>query len=169
VLAQDAFERGYQSTKLYRLLLRLSFQFLRNRKLRDEMKVRSVDDIVMRMMALKDLGRIAYYSFRTAQHAAEIEGRLEPSVIRLVKKMAATTASMQEQAFDGFVKRDLDTASSVIDQMDEVRRLYQELHGFSSKGGAASSLPFSLIVRDIRGVAGYAVALADDAVLAAFS
>jgi hypothetical protein len=76
---------------------------------------------------------------------------------------------MQEQAFDGFVKRDLDTASSVIDQMDEVRRLYQELHGFSSKGGAASSLPFSLIVRDIRGVAGYAVALADDAVLAAFS
>jgi phosphate uptake regulator len=169
VLAQDAFERGYQSTKLYRLLLRLSLQFLRNRKLRDEMKVYSVDDIVMRMMAIKDLGRSAYYSFRTAQHATEIEGGVDSSAMRAVKKMAAATASMQEQAFDGFIKQDLNIASSVIDQMDEVRSIYQDLHELSTRGGAVGSLPFRLIVRDIRGIAGYAVALADDAVLASFS
>lgn len=168
-LSQDASERGYQSTKLYRLLLRLSLQFLRNRKLRDEMKVYAVDDIVMRMMAIKDLGRTAYYSYRTAQHATEIEGGLDPSAIRAVKKIAETTASMQEHAFDGFIRQDLSTASSVIDQMDEVRRIYQDLHGLSSRGGAVGSLPFRLIVRDIRGIAGYAVALADDAVLASFT
>ncbi|HEV2226594.1 MAG TPA: PhoU domain-containing protein [Nitrososphaerales archaeon] len=168
VLAQDAFERGYQSTKLYRLLLRLSLQFLRNRKLRDEMKVYAVDDIVMRMLAIKDLGRTAYYSYRTAQHATEIEERVDPSAIRAVKKMAATTAAMQEQAFDGFIKQDVRTASSVIDQMDEVRRLFKDLHGMSTIGGMVGSLPFTLIVRDIRGIAGYAVALADDAVLASF-
>jgi phosphate uptake regulator len=167
-LAQDAFERGYQSTKLYRLLLRLSLQFLRNRKLRDEMKAYAVDNIVMRMMAIKDLGRTAYYSYRTAQHATEIEDRVDSAAIKMVKKMAATTASMQEQAFDGFIRQDLSIASSVIDQMDEVRRLYQDLHAHSNRGGAVSSLPFRLIVRDIRGIAGYAVALADDAVLASF-
>ena len=168
VLAQDAFERGYQSTKLYRLLLRLSLQFLRNRKLRGETKVYSVDDIVMRMLAIKDLGRTAYYSYRTAQHTTEIEEKVDSSVIRAVKKMAATTANMQEQAFDGFIKQDVSIASSVIDQMDEVRRFYKELYGLSAAGGAADSLPFRLIVRDIRGIAGYAVALADDAVLAGF-
>lgn len=168
VLAQDAFERGFQSTKLYRLLMRLSLQFLRNRKLRDEMKVYDVDDIVMRMMAIKDLGRSAYYSYRTAQHATEIEARVDSAAMKAVKKMAATTESMQEQAFDGFIKQDVGTASSVIDQMDEVRRLYQDLHGLSLRGGAVGSLPFRLIVRDIRGIAGYAVALADDAVLASF-
>jgi phosphate uptake regulator len=167
-LVQDAFERGYQSTKLYRLLLRLSLQFLRNRKLRDEMKVYSVDDIVMRMMAIKDLGRTAYYSYRTAQHAVEIEGSLDSTAIRFVKRMAAATATMQEQAFDGFIKQDLGTASSVIDQMDEVRKIYQDLHVHSNRGGAVGSLPFRLIVRDIRGIAGYAVALADAAVLASF-
>lgn len=169
VLAQDAFERGYQSTKLYKLLLRLSLQFLRDRKLRDQMKVYAVDDIVMRMLAIKDLGRSAYYSYRTAQHATEIEDIVDSSAIRAVKKMAATTASMQEQAFAGFIKQDVSTASSVIDQMDEVRKLYQDLHGLSTRGGAVSSLPFRMIVRDIRGIAGYAVALADDAVLASFS
>jgi hypothetical protein len=39
---------------------------------------------------------------------------------------------------------------------------------FSGPPGLKASLPLSLIVRDVRGVAGYAVALADDAVLAAF-
>jgi phosphate uptake regulator len=120
------------------------------------------------MMAIKDLGRTAYYSYRTAQHATEIEDTVDLSAIRAVKKMAATTANMQEQAFDGFIRQDVDTASSVIDQMDEVRKLYKDLHGLSTRGGAVDSLPFRLIVRDIRGIAGYAVALADDAVLASF-
>ncbi len=168
VLAQDAFERGNKSTKLYRLLMRLSLQILRNRKLRDEMKVYSVDDVVMRIMAIKDLGRSAYYSYRTAQHATEIGGEVELPAIRAVKKMAAATASMQEQAFDAFIKQDLTTASSVIDQMDEIRELYQTLHSMSLRGGPVGSLPFSLVVRDIRGIAAYAVALADDAVLSSF-
>jgi phosphate uptake regulator len=168
VLAQDAFERGKQSTKIYRLLLRLAFQLLRNRKLRDEMKVYSVDGVVMRMMAIKDLGRSAYYSYRTAQHATEIEGRVDTVAMKLLKKMAAVTASMQEQALEGFIKQDLNTASSVIDQMDDVRKLYEDLNRPSARGGTTSSLAFSLIIRDIRGIAGYAVALADDAVLASF-
>jgi phosphate uptake regulator len=168
-LAQDAFERGYQSTKVYRLLMRLAFQILRNRKLRDEMKLYTVDNLVVRMLAIKDLGRSAYYSYRVAQHATEAEGRVDAGAIRAVKKMSAVTVRMQEGAFEAFVKKDLGLASAVIDQMDEVRKLYQDLHSMSSKtAGTAGSLPFSLIVRDIRGVAGYAVALADDGVLAAF-
>ena len=166
VLAQDAFERGYQTTKLYRLLMRLALQYLRNRKLRDEMRVHAIDDVVTRIMAIKDLGRTAYYSYRTAQHTTEMEGGVDSTALRAVKNMTGVTVRMQEQALDAFMKEDLGIASAVIDQMDEVRRLYQDLHGLSQKGGAVGSLPFSLIVRDIRGVAGYAVALADDAVLA---
>ncbi len=170
VLAQDAYERGRQSTKLYRLLMRLSLQILRNRKLRDEMKVYDVDGVVVRMMAVKDLGRSAYYAYRVAQHVTEAEDRLGSGTVSAIEKMGRTTAWMQQNAFDAFMKKDLGLASSVIDRMDEVRKLYETLFVSSERSVKAGAfLPFSLIVRDIRGIAGYAVALADDAVLAAFN
>jgi phosphate uptake regulator len=168
-LAQDAYERGYDSTKLYRLLMRLAFQVLRNRKLRDEMKTYGIDDVVVRVMAIKDLGRMAYYSYRVAQHVAELEEKIDHGAISVARKMARATSDMQERAFEAFMKKDIGLASSVIGSMDEVRKHYESIYASSSRSAkAAMSLPFSLIIRDIRGIAGYAVALADDAVMAAY-
>jgi hypothetical protein len=57
----------------------------------------------------------------------------------------------------------------VIDGMDEVRKMYERIYLNSlKKENAKEPLPVSLIARGIRGIAGYAVALADDAVLAVF-
>ena len=169
-LAQDAYERGYQSTKLYKLLMRLALQILRNRKLRDELKVYDIDGLVSRTMAVKDLGRSAYYAYRVAQHVTEVEVKPDSVTVSAVDKMARTTIHMQEDAFEAFMKKDLGLASAVIDKMDYVRKSYEAIFSsFPKSLGTGKPLPFSLIVRDVRGIAGYAVALADDAVLAAFS
>jgi phosphate uptake regulator len=169
MLAQDAYERGYQSTRLYRLLMRLAIQVVRSRKLRDEMKVHNIEELVGRVMAIKELGRIAYYAMRVAQHVREIENRPDATTMVTIEKMAKATAQMQERAFEAFMKKDLGLASSVIEGMDEVRKLYETVYLASlKKGSARDSLPISLVVRDIRGIAGYTVALADDAVLAVF-
>jgi phosphate uptake regulator len=169
VLAQDAYDRGYQSTRLYRLLMRLVIQVVRNRRLRDEMNGYDIDDALMKMMAIKELGRIAYYAMRVAQHVLEVEKRPEPAVVDAVSRMAKTTGEMQQSAFEAFMKKDLSLASSVIGRMDEVRKLYETINLSSNKAGqASSSLALGLMVRGIRGIAGYAVALADDAVLAVF-
>jgi phosphate uptake regulator len=170
VLAQDAFERGYQSTKLYRLLMRLVLQILRNRRLRDELKTYDIDGLLARMLAVKDLGRSAYYAYRAAQHATEMETIPHSTVMPVLEKMSTTTAHMQEDAFEAFMKKDLALASSVIDRMDEVRKSYEVILSSSQRNfGGKRLFPLSLIVRDVRGIAGYAVALADNAVLAAFS
>jgi phosphate uptake regulator len=169
MLAQDAYERGYQSTRLYRLLMRLAILVVRNRKLRDEMKVHDMEDLVAKVMAIKELGRIAYYAMRVAQHVREIEKRPDAVTLATIEKMAEVTSAMQESAFEAFMKKDLSLASSVIEGMDEVRRLYETVYLSSlKKGSVKDSLPISLVVRDIRGIAGYTVALADDAVLAVF-
>jgi phosphate uptake regulator len=168
VLAQDAYERGYQSTKLYKLLMRLTLQILRNRQLRDELKAYDVDALLARIMAIKDLGRTAYYAYRVAQHVTELEPAPDSGTTSALEKMARTTIQMQESAFDAFMKKDLRLAGAVIDRMDEVRKDYEAIFSWSPKSLGAKSLPYSLIVRDIRGIAGYAVALADDAVLAAY-
>ncbi|MDA4122476.1 MAG: phosphate uptake regulator PhoU [Thaumarchaeota archaeon] len=169
VLAQDAYQRGHQSTRFYRLLMRLGIQVVRNRRLRDEMNGSDIDDALMKIMAIKELGRTAYYAMRVAQHVLEVEKRPEPAIIEAVTEMATITGEMQQSAFDAFMKKDLNLASGVIARMDEVRRLYDTI-GLSSHKGASpeSNLALGLVVRGIRGVAGYAVALADDAVLSVF-
>ncbi|MDG6926503.1 MAG: phosphate uptake regulator PhoU [Nitrososphaerota archaeon] len=169
MLAQDAYERGYQSTRLYRLLMRLAIQGVRNRKLRDEMKIYDVGDIVVKAMAIKDLGRIAYYAMRVAQHVQETEKQPDPPTLDAIERMAETTSEMQETAFEAFMKKELRLASTVIDRMDEVRRAYEAIYLASTKRERSrESLAVALIARGIRGIAGYAVALADDAVLSVF-
>lgn len=169
MLAQDAYERGYQSTRLYRLLMRLAIQGVRNRKLRDEMKIVDVGEIVVKTMAIKDLGRIAYYAMRVAQHVSETEKLPDPVILDFIEKMSRTTSEMQERAFEAFMKEDLRLASTVIDGMDEVRKTYDAIYlGSLKRDKPKESLAVSLIARGIRGIAGYAVALADDAVLAVF-
>ena len=126
-----------------------------------------VDGLMARLLAIKDLGRSAYYAYRVSQHVTEA-GRPGSGTTAQIEKMARTTAKMQEDAFEAFMKKDVDLAGAVIDRMDLVRGSYNEISStFLTSLGAAEFLPYSLIVRDIRGIAGYAVALADDAVLAA--
>jgi len=167
-LAQDAYERGEQSTKLYRLLMRQTLQAARSRKIREEMMLQDISSVVVRIIATRELGRMAYYAMRIAQHVAEVEKKLDEQIVSLIQKMSKATLEMQEQALKALLTRDLALASSIIDKMANVRKLYEAAYPLIPKHSDRVSLALSLIVRDIRAVAGYAVALADDAVLAVF-
>jgi phosphate uptake regulator len=167
-LAQDAYERGEQSAKLYRLLMRQTFQAARSRKIRDEMKLQNISSVVVKIIATRELGRIAYYSMRIAQHVSEVEGRLDEQMASVIQKMMNVTLEMQDKAVTALLSKDLSLASSIIDRMASVRRLYEAAHGMIPRSSERSSLALTLIIRDIRGIAGYAVALADDAVLGVF-
>jgi AbrB family looped-hinge helix DNA binding protein len=167
-LAQDAFERGEQSTKLYRLLMRLALQAARSRRIRDEMKIPDISSVVIKIIATRELGRMAYYSMRIAQHVAEVERKLDEQLVSLIQKMGKISAEMQDQALKALLSKDLAMASSIIDRMGQVRKLYEAAHPLITKQSDRSALSLSLIIRDVRAYAGFSVALADDAVLGVF-
>jgi phosphate uptake regulator len=167
-LAQDAYERGEQSTKLYRLLMRQALHAARSRKMRDEMNMPDVSNVVVKIIATREIGRMAYYAMRIAQHVSEIERKLDEQTIGIIQKMAKITTEMQEQSLKALLNRDMDLASTIIDKMASVRKQYEAAYLLLPKQSERSSLALSLIIRDIRAVAGYAVALADDAVLGVF-
>jgi phosphate uptake regulator len=169
-LAEDAFERGEESTKLYRLLMRLALQAARNKKIREEMNLGDFSTVAVKIIAIRELGRMAYYAMRIAQHVGEIEDKLDESILSLIQKMTKITLEMEDQAFTALSKKDLALASSVIDRMTNIRKLYETAHSASLKEhNDRTSLALSLIIRDIRAIAGYTVALADDAVLGIFA
>ena len=168
-LAQDAFERGEESTKLYRLLMRLVLLAAKNRKVRNEMKLGDFSTVATKIIAIRELGRIAYYAMRIAQHVGEIDKKLDEGVVSLIQKMTRITLEMQKDASTALLNKDLDLASSVIDRMAQIRKLFEGAHAIAIKQSERTSLSLSLIIRDIRAIAGYAVALADDAVLGVFA
>ena len=167
-LAQDAYERGEQSTKIYRLLMRQALQASRSRKIRVEMELQDISNVVVKIIATRELGRMAYYAMRIAQHVSEVDKKLEPQLTATIQKMAKMTVEMQEQSLKALLTRDLNLASTIIDTMINVRKLYESAYSLIPRNSDRSSLALSLIIRDIRAVAGYAVALADDAVLGVF-
>jgi phosphate uptake regulator len=166
-LAQDAYERGYESTKLYRLLMRLALQAINSRQLREEAKLGSVSNVVVTIIAIREMSRMAYYAMRIAQHVPEVEHKLEENLSSVIQKMTRTTIEMQEGAFEALISKEISVASSVIDRMPQVRKMYDSAQSLVMKQSERTALALSLIIRDIRAIAGYAVALADDAVLGA--
>lgn len=167
-LAQDAYERGEQSIKIYRLLMRLALQAAKSKNVREHMKLHDISSVIVRIIAIRELGRVAYYSMRIAQHVSEIERKLDEQLIQTIHKLSKTTLEMQDQSLSALMNKDLIAASALVDRMVHVRKLYEAAFLMIPRYSDRTTIAVSLLIRDIRAVAGYAVALADDAVLGVF-
>jgi len=165
LLAQDAYERGVQSIKVYRLLMRLALQAAKSKNVREQMKLEDIGSVIIKIIAIRELGRMAYYAMRIAQHVAEIDKKLDDQIISIIQKLTKISLEMQDQSLAALMKKDLVTASTLDDRMVQVRKLYAAAYPLIGKNDERTGLALSLIVRDIRAFASYAVALADDAVL----
>lgn len=167
-LANDAYERGAELTRLYRLMMRICFQALRSSHVRELVKVRDIPSLVVRIVAVRELGRVAYYCMKTAERVLEL-GSTEKDLAEAISEMATIVDVMLEQALNSLLRHDLELASSVIDSMDKVRDLYTKIFRKIIRRPEKEAHVLGLIIRAIRAVAGYGVALADDAILEIFS
>ena len=168
-LASDAFERGTELIRNYRLLMRLAILSSREKELRRQYEIDSLSRVIVNVIAIREMGRIAYYAMRTAQHVMEFSEKLDPAIAEQLVRMERETTEMTRRSFLSLIERNLKVASQVIDRMSAVRELYEKIHESDQFMKSGNRLPLSLIIRDIRAVAGYAVALADDAVLGVFA
>ena len=167
-LAKDANLRGAEAAKLYSLMMRLAFQAARNRKLRERMNIPDVSTVIVMTIATRELGRIAYYAMWIAKHVMELTEKPEPALVSIVRRMTDVTVEMQALAMKALLSRDIVAADSVFRKMPLVRELYESGFTLPMKKNAKDAYHLALILRDVRGIAGYAVALADDAVLGIF-
>lgn len=167
-LAKDAKSRGAEGSKLYNLMMRLAFQAARSRRLREQMSIPDVSGVIVMTIATRELGRIAYYSMWIAQHVVELTEKPDPALVSIIRRMADITAEMQTLALRALLARDVAAADTVFQKMPQVRQLYESGYTLPMKANEKDAYHLSLILRDVRGIAGYAVALADDAVLGIF-
>ena len=169
-LAKDAYERGVESTRVYRLMMRLALQAANDKKLRNQMNLPSVSSVIVLAMAIREFGRVAYYAMRIAQHVEETGKRLDAQLAATIGEMASTTVEMLEMTTRALMNKNINLASAISDRMGKVRKLHETTYLSLMKGmDQANLLSISLITRDIRAIAAYAVAIADEAVLSSFA
>jgi phosphate uptake regulator len=168
-LASDAYERGLESIRLYRLVMRICFQALRNVRVREAVKISDLTILVVRIIAVRELGRIAYYSMKVAERVAEMSFDIPGEIVKAVSEMAGIVLEMQEKSLRALQEHNPSLASEVIDRMGEVREKYAQAFRLIIKRPEKEAYLLGLVIRAVRAVAGYAVALADDAILEAFS
>lgn len=167
-LAADADLRGAEGAKLYSFMMRLAFEAASNRKLRENMSIPDVSSVIVMTIATRELGRIAYYSMWTARHVKELAHRPDQELVSIVRRMTELTQEMQTLSVRALLSKDIAAADSVFRKMPQVRQLFEQGYTLPMKSDGKDAYHLTLILRDVRGIAGYAVALADDAVLAIF-
>ncbi len=169
-LAMDAYDRGVESTRVYRLMMRLAFQAANDKKLRNQMNFPNVSSVMVQTMAIRELGRVAYYAMRIAQHVIEIGKSPEASLAAAINEMAAAAAEMLDMTTRALMNKNVNLASAITDKMGKVRKLHETTYLKLMKGmDEKNLLSISLITRDIRAIASYAMAIADEAVLSSFA
>jgi phosphate uptake regulator len=133
------------------------------------MKLSDISHVIVMVIATRELGRIAYYSIWVGQHVAALTQRPNKDLISIIQRMSKVTSEMQSLAVKALLTKDIVSANSVFQKMPQVRQLYESGYKLPTAYGEKDAYHLSLILRDIRGIAGYAVALADDAVLGIFA
>lgn len=164
-LAGDAFRRGKEMIKSYRFLMRLATLASRSLELREKYGFDTIQKLMIVVIAIREMGRISYYSMRTAQHVTEIRNPLRSEFKDLLENMASHTADMSVKAFESLKENDIRKASEVLEMMRKIRKIFVQVHEMEGNLPAEDRLSMTLIIRGIRAIAGYAVALADDSVL----
>ena len=169
-LASDAYDRGVESNRVYRLMMRLAFQAANDKNLRNQMNFPNVSSVMVQTMAIREMGRVAYYAMRIAQHVGEIDKRPDASLAATINEMTATTAEMLDMTTRALMNRNVSLASAIADRMGRVRKLHEATYlKLMKEMDEKNLLSISLITRDIRAIAAYAVAIADEAVLSSFA
>jgi len=91
--------------------------------------------------------------------------KVDSEILKAIGLMSEIAYEMQHNAATAFLKKDVKLAVSVLNKMDEIREKEEALlkSVMEKVKDVDTAITLSIIARDLRRIAGYAVAVADDA------
>ena len=165
-LAREVIERSGEALRHYRLTIRQVALASISKPVAREIGVRSCQECVTFALMARDLSRLVYHCSQIAGHVLSLEKKRNVSgrALRLIEKLSELTKDMQKDAVQSFLKKDAKFAVRVFRQMKKVRELERALlkEIMTKIEDVDTAVTTGLIGRDLRRIAGYSVAIADD-------
>jgi phosphate uptake regulator len=166
-LAKEALERSREAQRHYRVTIRQVALSSLSRTIAGKVGVKNCQECITFALIARDLSRLVYHSSLIASHVLSLQGRkgVDREVSGLIASMSHVAYEMQKNAVEAFLKKDVKLAINVMAQMDEIRQGEKALlkKVMEKTRDMDTAVTLGMIARDLRRIAGYAVAIADDA------
>jgi phosphate uptake regulator len=165
-LAKEVLERSKEAQRHYRVMIRQVASASLSHTIAEKIGVKSCQECITFALIARDLSRLVYHSSLIASHVLSLEGRkVNREILSLTAEASQVALQMQKTAVEAFLKKNVALALDVMSKMNEVREKEKALlkRIMESIKDVDTAVTLGMIARDLRRIAGYAVAIADDA------
>ncbi len=166
-LAAEVMERSREALRHYRMTVRQVALSSLSKSIAKKVGVRNCQECVTFALVARDLNRLVYHASSIARHVLGLErkGKIDQGILDIVFDMSRVTYEMQKGAVQAFLKKDVRLAIATMGEMEKVREKEKQLltNVMKKIKDVDTAVVLGIIARDLRRIAGYAVAIADDA------
>lgn len=164
--AMEVLERSREVQRHYRFTIRHVALAALGRTLAKKVGAKNCQDCINFALTARDISRLIYYSSSIANHVLSLEGKKDVNreILSLIREMAQFAYQMQKNAIEAFLKKDVKLAIKVFGMMNDIREMERIILKkiMEKTADVDIAITLSMIARDIRRIAGHAVAIADD-------
>ncbi|MGD8565401.1 MAG: phosphate uptake regulator PhoU [Candidatus Bathyarchaeota archaeon] len=165
-LAREVIERSGEALRHYRLTIRQVALASISKTIAKDVGIRGCRECVTFALMARDLSRLVYHCSQIVRHLLLLEKkeRIDQSVLNMIEMLSDLVYGMQEDAVQSFLKKDTKLAVQVFGKMtDTIEKEKHLLKAVMAKiKDVDTAVTVGLIGRDLRRIAGYSVAIADD-------
>lgn len=166
-LAREVLERSKEALRHYRMTIRQVALASMNRTIAQKVGVKNCRECITFALIARDLNRLVYHSSSIARHILILErkGKVSQEILKVIAEMSEIAHKMQKEAVQAFLQKKAQLAIEVFEKMELVREKEKALLRkiMEKTRDVDTAVALSMIARDLRRIAGYAVAVADDA------
>ncbi len=166
-LAKEVQERSGEAQRHYRVMIRQVALASLSRNIADKIGVKNCQECITFALVARDLSRLVYHSSSIARHVLtlKVKRKVNSEILKAIASMSEIVSEMQKNAASAFLKKDVKLAVAVLNKMTEIREKEEALlkSVMEKVKDVDTAITLSIIARDLRRIAGYAVAIADDA------
>jgi phosphate uptake regulator len=166
-LAKEVQERAGEAQRHYRVMIRQVALASLSRAVADKTGVRNCQENITFALVARDLSRLVYHSSQIAGHVLKLGAKRKAdfAILKAFASLSDVAYEMQVNASTAFLKKDAKLAVKVLTRMDEVREKEEALLKsiMENVKDVDAAVTLSIVARDLRKIAGYTVAVADDA------
>jgi phosphate uptake regulator len=166
-LAKEVQERAGEVQRHYRVMIRQVALASLSRNIADKIGVRNCQENITFALVARDISRLVYHSSQIAGHVLKLgaKRKADTEILKAFAHLSQTAYEMQMNATTAFLKKDAQLAVKVLTRMNEIRNQEEILLKSIMRNvkDTDTTVTLSMIARDLRRIAGYTVAVADDA------
>ena len=163
-MAREVVEREPEILRIYRRVIRQIALCSMNPQVAYRSGINNSRELITYAVLARDLSRAVYHSLYVARHITKYGKPIEEKqLLEIIQRMSEISYGMSVKSVEAFLEKNIGKVLETTENMRKVRELDEELNhkALENVKDTNKAVTLMMISRELRRVAGYAVAMAD--------